>query len=46
MNQLNETIRALRVQIEAERKASAPNWSKVEKLSHELAKLLEGVDKV
>ncbi len=44
MNQMNETIRILRVQIEAERKRSEPNWEKIEILSNELAGLLEGAD--
>ncbi len=43
MNQLNETIRALRIQIEAERKQSSPDWERVEKLSNELNEILEQV---
>ena len=44
MNQLNETIRILRVQIEAERKQENVDWERVEKLSNELAKILEGAE--
>ena len=44
LNQMNETIRILRIQIEAERKQANPNWERVEKLSHELNELLEGAD--
>lgn len=44
MNQLNETIRVLRIQIEAERQQKQPNWKKIEELSNELADCLEGVD--
>lgn len=43
MNQLNETIRILRIQIEAEKKCSLPNWEKVEKLSNQLSDLLDQV---
>lgn len=43
MNQLNETIRVLRIQIEAERKQVSPDWERVEKLSNELNELLEQV---
>ena len=44
MNQMNETIRIIRIQIEAERKQENPNWERVEKLSNELSELLEGAD--
>ena len=46
MNQMNETIRILRIQIEAERKQKPPNWEKIEKLSNELADCLQGVEKI
>ena len=44
MNQMNEKIRIIRIQIEAERKQENPNWERVEQLSNELSELLEGAD--
>lgn len=44
LNQLNETIRVLRIQIEAERKQVNPDWARIERLSNELSDLLEGGD--
>lgn len=43
MHIINQTIRMLQVQIEAEKKANKPDWEKIEKLHNELCDYLDKV---